>query len=103
MGSFRLLPRNLTPFRQPKTPSEHEAQASPYWFRGTQEVGHPERKREIAVARSKRSHKEVDDEGNRCDGPGCANGRDEVGGAARAAGSDKRRRRSGSCVGIRLG
>src|SRR6266851_3582226 len=34
-------------------------------------------------------------EGNRCDGPGCGNGRDDAGGAARAAGSDKRRRRSG--------
>ena len=40
-------------------------------------------------------------EGNRGDGPGCGNGRDEAGGAARAAGSDKRRHRSGSCVGIR--
>ena len=40
-------------------------------------------------------------EGNRCDGPGCGNGRDEAGGAARAAGSDKRRHRSDSCVGIR--
>jgi hypothetical protein len=40
-------------------------------------------------------------EGDRGDGPGCGNGRDEAGGAARAAGSDKRRRRSGSCVGIR--
>src|SRR5262249_23906534 len=39
-------------------------------------------------------------EGNRWDGPGCGNGRDEAGGAARAAGSDKRRRRSGSCVRI---
>jgi hypothetical protein len=28
------------------------------------------------------------------------NGQDEAGGAARAAGSDKRRCRSGSCVGI---
>src|SRR5262249_45330836 len=28
-------------------------------------------------------------EGNRGDGPGCGNGRDESGGAARAAGSDK--------------
>jgi hypothetical protein len=46
--------------------------------------------------------KEVLDEGNRCDGPGGWNGRDEAGGAARAAGSDKRRRRSGSCVGIHL-
>src|SRR5262249_41420663 len=40
-------------------------------------------------------------EGNRCDGPSCGNGRDEAGGAARAAGSDKRRHRSDSCVGIR--
>ena len=32
-------------------------------------------------------------ESDRRDGPGCGNGRDETGGAARAAGSDKRRRR----------
>src|SRR4051794_41047039 len=44
---------------------------------------------------------EVDDEGDRGNGPGCGNGGDEADGAARAAGSDKRRRRSGSCVGIR--
>jgi hypothetical protein len=42
-------------------------------------------------------------EGDRGDGPGCGNGWDDAGGAARAAGSDKRRRRSGSCVGIHLG
>ena len=48
-------------------------------------------------------HREASDEGDRGDGPGCGNGRDEAGGAARAAGSDKRRRRSGSCVGIHLG
>src|SRR5215831_18370899 len=42
-------------------------------------------------------------EGDRGNGPGCGNGRDDSGGAARAAGSDKRRRRSGSCVGIHLG
>src|SRR5262249_19050970 len=42
-------------------------------------------------------------EGDRGHGPGCGNGRDEAGGAPRAAGSDKRRRRSGSCVGIHLG
>src|SRR5690242_4476839 len=40
-------------------------------------------------------------EGDRCDGPGRGNGRDEASGAARAAGSDKRRHRSGLCVGIR--
>src|SRR5215831_20241496 len=40
-------------------------------------------------------------EGDRGDGPGCGNGRDDAGGAARAAGSDKRRHRSDSCVGIR--
>src|SRR6478752_2485673 len=40
-------------------------------------------------------------ESDSSDGPGCGNGRDEAGGAARAAGSDKRRRRSDSCVGIR--
>src|SRR5438477_4070074 len=34
-------------------------------------------------------------EGDHCDEPGCGNRRDEAGGAARAAGSDKRRRRSG--------
>src|SRR5262245_62048585 len=42
-------------------------------------------------------------EGDRGDGRGGGNGRDEAGGAARAAGIDKRRRRSGSCVGIHLG
>src|SRR6516165_3046650 len=42
-------------------------------------------------------------EGNRGNRPGCGNGRDEAGGAARAAGSDKRRHRSDSCVGIRPG
>src|SRR5262244_222452 len=47
------------------------------------------------------THRQVDDEGNRCDGPGGGNGRDDAGGAARAAGGDKRRRRSGSCVWIR--
>ena len=47
------------------------------------------------------THKEVDDEGDSGDGPGCGNGRNEAGGAARAAGSYKRRRRSDSCVGIR--
>src|SRR5262249_30485348 len=41
-------------------------------------------------------------EGNRGNGSGCGNGRDEAGRAARAAGSDKRRHRSGSCVGIHL-
>src|SRR5262244_90566 len=40
-------------------------------------------------------------EGNRGNGSGCGNGRDEAGRAARAAGSDKRRHRSDSCVGIR--
>src|SRR5207237_4637096 len=50
---------------------------------------------------TKRWDEEADDEGDRRDGPGCGNGRDDAGGAARAAGSDKRRRRSGSCVGIR--
>src|SRR5215475_10923971 len=40
-------------------------------------------------------------ESNRGNGPGCGKGRDEAGGATRAAGSDKRRRRSGPCVGIR--
>src|ERR1700754_3861334 len=42
-------------------------------------------------------------EGDRCDGPGRGNGRDDVGGAAEATGGDQRRRRSGSCVGIHLG
>src|SRR5215472_5113446 len=41
------------------------------------------------------------DEGDRGDGPGCGNGRDEAAGAAQAAGGDKRRHRSDSCVGIR--
>ena len=40
-------------------------------------------------------------ESDRGDGPGRGNGRDDAGGAARAAGSDKRRHRSDSCVGIR--
>src|SRR5262245_50614850 len=40
-------------------------------------------------------------EGDRGNGPGCGNGRDDASGTARAAGSDKRRRRSGPCVGIR--
>src|SRR5262245_29368420 len=31
-------------------------------------------------------HGEADDEGDRGDGPGCGNGRDDAGGAARAAG-----------------
>src|SRR4051812_16381016 len=35
------------------------------------------------------------------DGPGCGNSRDEADRAARAGGSDKRRYRSDSCVGIR--
>ena len=57
-------------------------------------------------------HREADDEGDRGDGPGCGNGRDEAGGAARAAGGVarqplgrelRRRGRSGSCVGIHLG
>src|SRR5438477_9852264 len=40
-------------------------------------------------------------DGNRCDGSGGGNGRDEADRAARAGGSDKRRYRSDSCVGIR--
>src|SRR4051794_36754621 len=47
------------------------------------------------------SHKEVPDEGDCGDGRGCGDGRDDAGAAARAAGGDKRRHRSGSCVGIR--
>src|SRR5436190_1259638 len=47
------------------------------------------------------THEELDDEGDSGNGPGCGNGRDDASGAARAASSDKRRRRSGSCVGIR--
>jgi hypothetical protein len=43
----------------------------------------------------------ADDEGARGDGPGCGNGRDDAGGAARAAGSDERCRCSDLCVGIR--
>src|SRR5437899_4533105 len=41
------------------------------------------------------THREVDDEGDRGNGPGRRNRRDEAGGAARATGSDKRSRRSG--------
>src|SRR5947208_12316386 len=55
----------------------------------------------VRTGTRERQNKEADDEGDRRDGPGCGNGRDDAGGAARAAGSDKRRRRSGSCVGIR--
>ena len=56
-----------------------------------------------AAVQANTRHKETVGEGDRGDGPGCGNGRDDAGGAARAAGSDKRRRRSGSCVGIHLG
>src|SRR5207248_1574185 len=54
----------------------------------------------------------VTDEGDCGDGPGCGNGRDEAGGAARAAGGVARQplgrelrrcRCSGSCVGIHRG
>src|SRR5262249_14480663 len=38
-------------------------------------------------------------EGDRGSGQGCGTGRDAASGTARAAGSDKRRRRSGPCVG----
>src|SRR5262250_3238539 len=57
-------------------------------------------------------HREADDEGDRGDGSGRGNGRDEAGGAARAAGGGarrpfgrelRRRRCSGSCVGIHRG
>src|SRR5690349_3275192 len=40
-------------------------------------------------------------EGNRCDGQGGGNGRDEIDGSAEAAGSNKRRRCSDSRIGIR--
>src|SRR5919201_3316299 len=68
--------------------------------------GHATRRHGTTVFRTntgttKRQNKEADDEGDRRDGPGCGNDRDDAGGAARAAGSDKRRRRSGSLVGIR--
>src|SRR5215467_1928351 len=56
-----------------------------------------------AAVQARTRHGEAYDEGDRGDGPSCGNGRDEAGGTARAAGSDKRRRRSGSCVGIHLG
>src|SRR5947209_3303671 len=42
-------------------------------------------------------HRGADDEGDRGDGPSCGNGWSEAGGAARAAGSDKRRSCSDSC------
>src|SRR5438132_5597920 len=60
-----------------------------------------ERQTGTADVQARTRHRETDDEGNRCDGAGCGNGRDEAGGAARAAGSDRRRHRSDSCVGIR--
>src|SRR5205085_6010388 len=40
-------------------------------------------------------------ESDRRDGPGCGNGRYETGGTPTAAACDQRRRRSGSCIGIR--
>ena len=53
------------------------------------------------AVQARTGYREVPDEGDCGDGSGCGNGRDDAGGAARAAGSDKRRHRSGSCVGIR--
>src|SRR5262249_49966624 len=52
-------------------------------------------------ARTTYHTEEVDDEGNRCEGPGRGKSRDEAGRAAQAARSDKRRHRSDSCFGIR--
>src|SRR5262249_9125884 len=46
---------------------------------------------------------EMTDEGDCGHGPGCGNGRGEAGAAARAAGGDKRRTCSRSCVGIAWG
>src|SRR5947209_4015986 len=46
---------------------------------------------------------EVLDEGDCGDGQGRGHGRDDAGGAARAGTGDKRRARSGTCVGIHRG
>src|SRR3546814_11053735 len=48
-------------------------------------------------SKSQVKQKEVGDESDCCDGPGCGNGRNETGGATRAAAIDKRRRRRGPC------
>src|SRR5262245_34898236 len=62
--------------------------------------------------KSYQTEREVTDEGDCGDGSGCGNGRDEAGGAARAAGGSARQplgcelrrcRCSGSCVGIYWG
>src|SRR3954447_6340266 len=52
-------------------------------------------------AEGEHSIPEVRDEGDRGDGRGCGDGRDDAGRAARAAGGDQRRLRSGACVGVR--
>src|SRR5438874_9458516 len=44
-----------------------------------------ERQTGTADVQARTRPRETDDEGNRCDGAGCGNGRDEAGGAARAA------------------
>src|SRR4029434_6179552 len=62
-----------------------------------------------ATLQARTRHREVTDEGDCGDRPGCGYGRDEAGGAARAAGGVARQplrrelrrcRCSGSCVGI---
>jgi NADPH:quinone reductase-like Zn-dependent oxidoreductase len=76
--------------------------------RATQgEDGHPRSSVSDTRPSLQHSTKETHDrgdnshEGDRGDGPGRGNGRDDAGGAARAGTGDKRRHRSDSCVGIR--
>src|SRR3546814_1065358 len=52
-------------------------------------------------SKSQVKQKEVGDESDCCDGPGCGNGRNETGGATRAAAIDQRSRRRGPCIGLR--
>ncbi|WP_310728566.1 hypothetical protein [Streptomyces sp. N2A] len=62
------------------------------------------RERHVTIpATTKETHEQGDNshEGDRGDGPGSRNGRNDADGAARAGASDQRCRRSGSCVGIR--
>jgi len=67
----------------------------------TAAAGYPREPRTNMSPKATHDQGDNSHEGNRCDRPGGGNGRDEAGRTARAAGSDKRRYRSDSCVGIR--
>src|SRR5438309_6864119 len=78
----------------------------------TQNCGHLDKFGGAATLQARTRHREVTDEGDCGDGSGCGNGRDEAGGAARAAGGGARQpfgrelrrcRCSGSGVGIHRG